>query len=188
MDIVWEMAQANELQWHKQNPWRADTGTFIDDTASILSGFGFYPRDFRSVIDAGAGPRVRAAYFTADITVIEPLAQEYISTLEWCDLDEYRIFSVPLESFIPGLHADFLMCLNCLDHVSDFEKCIENMAQYADKLFLSFDSGETDPMHPLKLDGAYCEQVFEKYKLKIDKKEVASPWREGVSLNYWMKT
>jgi hypothetical protein len=186
MTVTWKQAQAQELKWHRANPWRADTRRFVDETTALMRGWGFYPKDFKSVIDAGAGPRLRSAYFDAKLYAIEPLAKEYQKAFDWCDLQEAELFPVPLETFIPNLYAEFLMCLNCLDHAQDFEKCIENMAKYADILFLSFDSGETDSMHPLKLDQVFCEHAFDEFGLTVQRKEIKNGWRTDSALNYWL--
>jgi hypothetical protein len=64
---------------------------------------------------------------------------------------------------------------------------IANIAQYADEIFLSYDCGEPDPLHPLTIDESTSEQMFEIMGLRIMKKTVTEPWRSGRALNYWLK-
>ena len=183
---AWQVAQAGELEWHKENQWRADDDLFKRDTDALMRGFGFSEDDYKTVIDVGAGPRLRSRFFNAVITAIEPLAEQY-KQFSWCDLD--NVYAVPIEEFIPDLQADFVMCLNCLDHCKDFDKAIENMAKYAPKLFLSYDCGDNDPdpLHPLRLDEAISEATFAKHGLTVEKKSKTDPYRKGYALNYWLR-
>lgn len=183
---AWQQAQAHELAWHQANPWRADGKLFADDTRRLMEGFGFHSGNYSSVIDAGAGPRLRSAFFTtAALYAIEPLADEYLK-LDWCDLHRATLYAEPLEDFIPDLYADFLMCINVLDHVQDFGKCICNMAKYAPVLFLSYDIGQADKMHPLELTEAWSESMFVQCGLKIVRKTTSDPYRAGYAVNYWL--
>lgn len=185
---IWQKAQSKELEWHIYNQWRADTSAFMAQTNAYFEKMGFRPDQFKSVIDAGCGPRLRSVYFEgAKLYAIDPLADDYESSLTWCDLDKATVYSQPLEDFIPGLHAEFLFSLNCLDHCRDFDAVIANIAQYADEIFLSYDCGEPDPLHPLTIDESTSEQMFEIMGLRIMKKTVTEPWRSGRALNYWLK-
>jgi hypothetical protein len=188
-DEQWKVAQADELKWHQENQWRADDWHFIGDSWSRMVEWGFGRDDFKSVIDAGAGPRLRSKYFRTYLTAIEPLAEEYLRSFTWCDLRSANgLYSKPLEEFIPNLHAEFLICINCLDHCRNFDKAIENISQYADKFFLSFDCGGTPTIgEPLVLDERISEETITKYGLKIDNKTKGKTFREGWALNYWLK-
>jgi len=185
----WRQAQSSELEWHKANQWRAQDELFKSDTSAYLQSCGFNTRQFNSVIDAGCGPRLRSRYFKAKLYAIEPLADAYKASLPWCDLDKATVYPMPLEDYISGLHADFLMCLNVLDHCRDFDKIITNISQYACEFFLSYDCGDPkpDPLHPLVLDEESSEACFSAHGLTITKKIKGDPWRAGYSLNYWLE-
>ena len=186
----WIKAQAGELQWHKDNPWRADDAAFMQDTKLLMYRFGFSPDDFSSVIDAGAGPRLRSRFFTsAEITAIEPLADEYMAAFDWCDLWDYKTYSQPIEIYIPKLKAEFLMSINVLDHCQDFDKAIKNISRYSNNIFLSFDIGDPTPdeLHPLILSEDISEKTFKKYGLFVSDKTKTNPYRKGQAVNYWLR-
>lgn len=190
MDMTrWKEAQRLELDWHLKHPWRANDAVFIEDTRKLMTGLGFSPKDYKTVIDAGCGPRLRSRFFDeAKIVGIEPLAHDYMTLFGWCDLNHVRVYPYPLEDFIWGLKAEFLMCVNCLDHAYDFDVAVYNLSCYARNLFLSFDCDISDPMHPLALDEKISERAFEKCGLQVVKKERAAPWRAGYALNYWLES
>src|SRR5437868_3165550 len=83
------LAQRAELHFHQNNSWRR-TDEFMRHSAALFEHFGFSPDAFvgKTVIDLGAGSRLRTAYFRdARLVVIEPLAEEFQRTIPWCDLD-----------------------------------------------------------------------------------------------------
>ena len=176
------------MAWHKANPWRADTAVFEAETKKLMKGWGIKATGYKSVIDAGAGPRLRSTYFKrSKLYAIEPLAEAFKRELSWCDLDKASaVYAVPLEQYIPDLRAEFLICINVLDHCQDFDKAVANLSRYADTLFLSYDCGEPDPMHPLHLNEVVSEMSFMQYGLKVDKFEIGDPYRAGYSMNYWL--
>lgn len=174
------------MEWHRANPWRADTEAFEADTKRLMKRYGIKATGWKSVIDAGAGPRLRSTYFKrAKLYAIEPLAEAY-REFDWCDLDKATVYAQPLEQYIPDLRAEFLICINVLDHCQDFDKVVANLSRYANTLFLSYDCGEPDPMHPLHLNEVDSEMVFMQYGLKVDKFDIGDPYRAGYSMNYWL--
>ena len=98
-------AQAGELEFHQRNRWRT-TPAFAEQSAKLFEHFGFAANDYvgRTVIDLGAGSKLRTKFFDqAEIIVIEPLADRYIATVEWSDLeDAAQVHSVPAEQLVPG--------------------------------------------------------------------------------------
>lgn len=188
-DEQWRNAQADELQWHKENQWRTDNWLFIGDTWARMVNFGLGRDDYKSVIDAGAGPRLRTKYFRTKLYAIEPLANEYMANFPWCDLaDAEAVYAKPLEEFIPNLHAEFLFSINCLDHCQNFDKAIENISQYADTFVLSYDCGGIPTVgEPLVLDEEGSEMIFAKYGLDITKKAKSSTYRDGWAQTYWLR-
>jgi hypothetical protein len=183
--MTWLAAQSGELAWHRDNPWRSNSRVFYEETIRMMRGWGFGRNDYESVIDVGAGPRLRSKFFKAEITAIEPLAPEYLK-LDWCDLREVKFIVLPVEQKISNLRSEFVISLNCLDHCQDFDKAIENISGYADKLFLSYDCGEPNDMHPLQLDETMSAAAFHEYGLRINKMLKGSPYRAGYSLNVWL--
>jgi hypothetical protein len=184
---AWSNAQNKELQWHTENQWRADDDLFMGQTKDYFTSVGIKARQYKTVIDAGCGPRLRSRFFDhSKLYAIDPLAENYMQLFPWCDLSKAVVYPVPLEQLIPGLHAEFLLSLNCLDHCRDFPVVIANIAEYADEFYLSYDVGKPDPLHPLILTEEISEKCFADQGLRIDKKIIGDPWRDGYSLNYWL--
>jgi hypothetical protein len=181
----WNVAQSGELEWHKTNSWRSNSRAFYEDTIRLMRGWGFGRNDYESVIDVGAGPRLRSKFFKGKIIAIEPLAFEYLK-FPWCDLCDVEFLAVPIEQKISNLRAEFVISLNCLDHCQDFDKAIENISGYADRMFLSYDCGEPNDMHPLALNEYISLATFKKHGLKIDKMTRTVPYRAGYALNWWL--
>lgn len=187
---AWKIAQAGELGWHIENQWRANDDLFIADTKMMMRAFGFTPGDYKSVVDIGAGPRLRSRFFhKAKLCAIEPLAEKYIEAFDWCDLKKYKTYPVPIESFIDSLHVEFAMSINVLDHCQSFDKAISNISRYADHFFLSYDCGDKTPdsLHPLQLTEEISDEAFTKYGLKVVKQTISEPYRKGHAVNYWLE-
>lgn len=178
----------------------------MEQTASLFKHFGFGPDDYadRTVLDLGAGSKLRTRYFrNARLIAVEPLADQFRAEIDWCDLDEAdAVYSTPAEALVPECvgQADLVMSINVLDHCYDFAQIIANITQYAKPeglLFLSFDKHlEADEMHPLELDEAICEEIFARCGLVIeqqtagfgDSMEGAQTYGHGpYALNYWLR-
>jgi SAM-dependent methyltransferase len=199
----WEKeAQAGEFQFHLQNKWR-QSDEFMDQTIRLFDYFGFTRDEYRNktVIDLGAGSRLRTKYFGgAKIIAIEPLADKFMKQIVWCDLrDATAVYSFPAEHRIPECVniADLIISINVLDHCYDFELIINNISSYLRKdglAFLSFDKHEyPDKMHPLLLDEEICGRIFAQNSLMVDKfttgaGDILTTYGHGpYSLNYWLK-
>ena len=163
------MAQEGEFRFHRRNRWR-QSAAFMEQTRRLFDYFGFAQNEYdgRTLIDLGAGSKLRSKYFAgANIICIEPLAERFMKEIEWCDLaDAQEIYSTPAEVRIAECvnRADLLISINVLDHCYDFELIIQNIAAYlrdGGVAFLSFDKHEgPDKMHPLRLTEEFCERVF----------------------------
>lgn len=195
-------AQEEELSFHQNNTWRASSD-FMDQTRNLFAHFGFSSDDYegKTIIDLGAGSKLRTKYFTgAKIIAIEPLAKRFIKTIQWCDLsDAEKVFSSPAEERIDECVniADLVISINVLDHCYDFERIIENIAAYLNTgalAFLSFDKHkEADDKHPLILTETICERVFAQKGLIVEKYskgagELLRTYGHGdYCLNYWLR-
>jgi hypothetical protein len=123
------------------------------------------------VLDIGAGPRPPFA----PCIVIDPLAIEYqlLNTvpIEWWEGVE--VHAQPAEYPVPDLHADTVICWNCLDHTIGWKLILQNMLAYgrpgarfavATDFFPPFDG------HP-GFERAEFESEIEKRFTVIDKRE-----------------
>lgn len=198
----WEMlAQKGEFQYHKKNKWR-QTEAFAKDTARLFEHFGFHQAALRgkTIIDLGAGSRLRTRYFQdAKIIAIEPLGDKFRNELTWSDLNEAAaLYSVPAENYVKELEAtaDCVISLNVLDHCFAFQEILRHVHRYLKKdgmAFLSFDSHtETDFMHPLILTDDSCRPMFAAAGFTVERAtEGLGPFGEsyghGRTLNYWLR-
>jgi SAM-dependent methyltransferase len=194
---IWVDAQRGEFDWHYKNPWRADDWDFIINTKTLFEYFNFERDDFKykSILDVGAGPRLRTKYFkNAIITALEPLGERYICNFKWCDLRDVPLYVNAIEEFIPELanQFDFIISINALDHCYDFSLAVSNMCQYLKHdglLFLSYDCCEgSDLLHPLNLNEELSEKVFKLHGLNYSNKFRHLPYSPGkYSINYWLE-
>jgi 2-polyprenyl-3-methyl-5-hydroxy-6-metoxy-1,4-benzoquinol methylase len=171
-------AQEGEFRFHEKNKWR-QSEDFIEQTIRLFDSFGFFRAQYegKTIIDLGAGSKLRTKYFSgANLIVIEPLAERFLQEIEWCDLrDAHEVYSTPAEMEVKEClnRADLVISINVLDHCYDFEKIIQNIYSYLkdDGLaFISFDKHEeADEKHPLRLDEHICREIFERNDLVIEK-------------------
>ena len=196
------VAQGGEFHFHLKNKWR-QSPDFMGQTRTLFSHFGFSSDGWegKTIIDLGAGSKLRTRYFAgAKIIAIEPLADRFMKEIQWCDLsDAEKVYSNPAEERIAECvkTADLLISINVLDHCYDFEAIIENIAAYLkdDGLaFLSFDQhDEAGEMHPLQLTETICARVFAQKGLIVEKYskgagEILQTYGHAdCMLNYWLK-
>jgi 2-polyprenyl-3-methyl-5-hydroxy-6-metoxy-1,4-benzoquinol methylase len=199
----WRQAgQEAEFRFHQKNTWRPSSD-FMDSTRRLFSHFAFASNAYegKTIIDLGAGSKLRTKYFTGSkIVAIEPLAERFTKEIHWCDLsDAEKVYSSPAEERIDECidTANLLISINVLDHCYDFERTIENIAAYLKDgalAFLSFDKhNEVDEMHPLRLTETICERVFSKKGLIVEKYSKGFEQNCGTyghgdyCLNYWLR-
>lgn len=202
----WERdAQPGEFQFHRENRWR-QTEDFVAQTESLLQHFGFDPHDYdgRTVLDLGAGSKLRTKFFRgARLVVIEPLADRFRSEIDWCDLDDAsEVHSVPAEELVNPLvgSVDLLVSINVLDHCFDFEAIARNIREYLahDGLaFVSFDKHDyADKLHPLTLTERSATEIFERADLVVERMTtglgdaLGGPQTYGHGpyvLNFWLR-
>jgi SAM-dependent methyltransferase len=197
-------AQEGEFRFHQKDRWR-QSPAFMEQTVRLFDHFGFSRTQYagKTVIDLGAGSKLRTKYFLgADIIAVEPLANRFISEIGWCDLtDAIEVYSTPAEILIDECvdRADLVISINVLDHCYDFEKIVANAARYlkvTGLMFLSFDKhDEADEMHPLQLTERVCQSIFGKAGLVVER---LTKGLDGVlpendyghgpyCLNYWLR-
>lgn len=195
------LAQRAELHFHQNNQWR-QTEAFGEHTRALFEAFGFAAESFagKTLIDLGAGSRLRTAYFRrARLMVIEPLAEEFQRTISWCDLaSAERVFAKPAEEHIAELsgEADGVVSINVLDHCYDLQPILANVADYLKPdgvAFLSFDSHDaTDVLHPLRLGDDSVEGLLRGTALVVERRStglgaLGPKYGHGVAVNYWLR-
>lgn len=203
-----QQAQEGELTFHKQDRKR-QSRAFAENSKLLFEYFGLHHETFRgrTVIDLGAGSKLRTKYFTgAKLIAIEPLAKRFMEEIPWCDLnDADAVHAEPAEQLIQDCinSADLLISINVLDHCYDFDQIVANIRAYlkSDGLaFLSFDEHKyRDPMHPLILSDNICREVFSRNCLSVEKYSKGFGGHKHISkgkdtyghgdfcLNYWLK-
>ena len=167
--VPWWVRQRGELRFHLKDTWR-ESSEFMTQSDALLRNWGYAPNDFAglTVVDIGAGSRLRSLFFAeAKIVAIEPLACEFMSRIEWCDLDHAaKVIARPAEQPVPELdrQAALVMCVNVLDHVSDPEALLDNasrMLENRGQLLLSVDMHDgADYMHPIGLSADYLRSAL----------------------------
>ena len=198
-------AQEGEFRFHKNDRWR-QTPDFMNQTDRLLRHFGFTPEQYagRTVVDVGAGSKLRTRFFTgAHLVVVEPLAARFLAEIPTCDLnDAAEVYPVPAEQLIDGLvgRADLVISINVLDHCFDFARIAGNIRHYLKPTglaFLTFDMHDrADHMHPLSLTEKSCKPLFARAGLRIEKLTMgvgdalggSQTYGHGpVTLNYWLR-
>ena len=157
-----EKSQPGEKTFHLSSQWR-NTSLFMQNTAAVFEGFGLRRDQYAGelIVDVGAGSKLRSKYFAAArIAAIEPLADDFVREIAWCDLnDAERLFSRPAEQCVDELRgrAAFAMCINVLDHTYDPQAILRNIHSYlrpdgAFLLSVDLHDGQADDLHPVALD------------------------------------
>lgn len=193
------VAQEGELGFHKRPNMRSDAA-WSANVAKDWQELGFEADAWKgkTVIDVGAGSRLRTLYFEgATLIALEPLAERYAAEVEWQDIDQAdEMYAVPAEKLVPALvgRADLIVSINALDHGYDFETGIHNLRSYVKddgEVFLSFDQHEVpDSMHPLVLNDAIVRDIFERAGFAIEKTSERKRYHGAqgpCALNYWLR-
>lgn len=177
----------------------------MEQTIRLFEHFGFSRTQYagKTVIDLGAGSKLRTKYFRdANIIAIEPLADRFIREIPWCDLkDSLEVYSTPAETLVGECvnRADLVISINVLDHCYDFARIMVNVFSYVKDtglVFVSFDKhDERDEMHPLQLTESICGSIFEEVGFVVEKFTrgtdgvlATDNYGHGSScLNYWLR-
>ena len=202
----WERrAQEGEFAFHKKDTWRTSED-FLRQTDDLFRHFGFERQEFRgrTVLDVGAGSRLRTKFFDgARLVVIEPLADRYVGEISWSDLrDADAVYSRPAEELVDDLvgQVDLAVSLNVLDHCFDFPAIIDNIRRYLkpDGLaFLSYDMhARADALHPLSLTAESSAEIFREKGLRVEQATTGMGTVLGgvqtyghgpYTLNFWLR-
>lgn len=168
-------AQSGELEYHVVRKAQPDPA-LEKLNRELFEGFGFEANQLsgKTVVDVGAGSQLRTRFFTgARIVAVEPLADEYLEKIAWCELvDADVVHAISAEQRIAELVglADLVVCINVLDHTYDPLSIVDNIREYLHEdgqFVLSVDlHGETaDGMHPVEFTQSsliemLCERGF----------------------------
>jgi 2-polyprenyl-3-methyl-5-hydroxy-6-metoxy-1,4-benzoquinol methylase len=196
----WADSQNAELDFHKDNNWRADHESFTKSNISFFENvIGYNNTDYagKNILDLGAGSKLRAKFFKdANIHVIEPLANKFMNEIEWCDLnDAVNVYSVPAEELVTDIigKMDMVMSINVIDHCYNFTDILDNIHKYMSDdgiALLSFDMhAKVDKMHPIILTDEFASQKFKEHGFIIQKKQQIEPYHRGISkaaMTYWL--
>jgi len=166
---AWHLThQPFELQWWKDH---LANGHSLDDAEflKVWSEVREFIKPYGVVLDIGCGPRPPFAPCIA----IEPLALEYRKLVppEWWYGVE--VHAHPAEFLIDKLHANTVICWNCIDHTIGWCAILDNMLAYGDKrtrYALATDFWEPFVGHPGFERQQFMAEVEKRFEI-IDKRE-----------------
>lgn len=172
-------AQVGELEFHVNHKRRPDADMQLRDR-EIYEAFGFTADQFQgqTVVDLGAGSHLRTRFFQdTKIAAIEPLGDQYVENIDWCDLPEAEYFhSLPAEERVESLggQAAFANCMNVLDHAFEPDRILDNVNFYLKPgglFLLSVDlhDGKADDLHPVDLDVPRLRQLIHDAGFSIER-------------------
>jgi SAM-dependent methyltransferase len=182
-------AQSGELEYHVLRKEQPDEQLEKLNRA-LFEGFGFKQEDLvgKTVVDIGAGSHLRTRFFQgATIVAVEPLAEEYLDKITWCELKAADVvYPVSAEQRINDLEgtADLVVCINVLDHTYNPGAIVENVEKYLredGQFLLSVDlHGETnDGMHPVDLTVASIVELLCERGFVIERGYLYLPYRRS---------
>lgn len=195
-------AQVGELGFHVHDTFRQHDEQWWPVIDGEWREMGFSPEGWegRTVVDVGAGSRLRSLWFEgASIIAIEPLADQYMAQVAWSDLAKAdEVYSVPGETFVPEVEgrADLVVSINALDHGYDLATSIGNIGRYLKPgatAFVSFDMHDTvtDEMHPMVVRHDDLVRMFPTIGLKLTRTAEHSRRYHGASgpkaRHYWLQ-
>ena len=170
--FLWKLfAQKGELEHHVGDEWR-QTEDFMVHTGKLMLRMKYTENSFKNkiVVDMGNGSKLRSKFFKdSKIIAIDPLNDDFRKNIEWSDVgDAYKCFSVPAEEMIDEIAgvADFVMCINVLDHTYNPKKILENIYAYLKddgEFFLSVDLNHSIPnsKHPFAFSDQTVKQLLD---------------------------
>lgn len=138
MRLRWKLAQAAEIRWWQRYWNKRDTTAYLDWKKAYWRDFlnkcALSPGPGSRCLDAGCGP---AGIFTVlndcDCTAIDPLLEAYKKQLKGFDPEAayptVRFRTAALEHWKAeeGNPFDLVFCLNVINHVSDWNRVLENL-------------------------------------------------------------
>lgn len=136
--IKWKLAQALELRWWKSYLKGKSKQDYLAWKLSYWVAFfpsiGIAPPTQKKILDAGCGPAGIFMILHSDnqVTALDPLLESYeaqVSVFSKADYPEVDFWAQSLESLDVIGQFDEIYCLNAINHVAEFEKCIFNLYQ-----------------------------------------------------------
>lgn len=146
-----EIHQPFELDYQQNEGfrWRSDDEEFNRRRREI---FSTYKVNFEKVLDIGCGPR---SIFEGNknVTCMDSLLDEYLKYVPTSWFKGIETISEPAEKHLPELDEkfDLVWCWNCLDHVNDWRKVLDNLKEYLSKdgmLVIGTDAKDSSIGHP----------------------------------------
>jgi len=182
----WVEAQQTELDvWKKYANGNNDWNDWWEKQFQLYRPIINYKID--SIIEVGCGPfiqNIRKIMTVLNkkidrIGINDPLLKEYMTfsknAISFAKQYNPEMYDCPLEGLMTDNRFDCVICINVLDHVSDVEKCMENMNNILNDggiLILGQDltddwdikNSQEDIMHPMRFDEEYIRSFINKYK------------------------
>ena len=183
--LKWKIAQFAEIRWWTQYLDKKPVNDYEDYKMTywknflntIQEDFSFNPKD--KILDAGCGP---AGLFIIlkhnDVVAVDPLLGKYEESLEHFSQTNYpnvNFVKSALEDFKSQEAFDHTFCLNCINHVADLQKSLDNLVastKKGGKIYLSIDAHNyvslkwlfraipLDILHPHQYDvEEYCKML-----------------------------
>ncbi len=194
-------AQVGELEFHVENKPKPNDDSDLRDR-EIYEAMGFSQHQFagKVIVDIGAGSHLRTRFFTdAKIAAIEPLGDQYLESIDWCDLKNAdQLHSIPAEQRVESLAdtAAFANCMNVLDHTFQPEEILSNVFFYLQPggyFLLSVDlhDGQGDDLHPVDLTVPKLRELIEEASFEVERAYLYLPrarsYGHGYACSYVLK-
>lgn len=133
----WKLAQALEWRWWRRYLSKQSQTTYLQNKraywARVLQQAEIHIETGESILDAGCGPAgLFILPFSGKVDALDPLIEQYRQNLAHFDSEDYpnvRFMVQPLETFNAPLLYDKVFCFNAINHVSDLQACITNLAK-----------------------------------------------------------
>lgn len=202
----WQLAQRLEIRWWERYLKSKDADAYLAQKQAYwrrLCGqlnVQIHPQD--RVLDAGCGP---AGIFTIlpeqEVVAIDPLLAAYEERLPYFQaaaFPQVQFKSIALEDFIPQAEFDWICCLNAINHVRDWERCLDQLtaaAKAGGQLFLGIDVHRSpllqslfrllpgDVLHPQQHNRQEYRKALQQRHWRI---ETEHTWKKGVIFDYWL--
>jgi len=191
----WKIAQAAELKWWQNYLKNKDAKAYLEWKKSYWKDFlktnELVVPENSVCLDAGCGPAgIFIILENSETDAIDPLIDNYSSRLSIFKKNNYpfvQFFNSSIENFESEKQYDQIFCLNAINHVSNWEKSIENLVKVLKPdgtLLLSTDVHRYkllkpifrllpgDILHPQQHSIEDYRRILLKYKLEILKENL----------------
>lgn len=138
MSIRWKIAQAAEIRWWQRYLAQKQPTDYLNWKRNYWSNFlqdlqTDFPLHLNGpILDAGAGPAGIFCLLQEDaaITAVDPLFNQYASKLPHFQRNDYpntEFINQALEEFVRPKQFSSIFCLNAINHVQNWERCLQNL-------------------------------------------------------------